>query len=303
MSVIKIQEIHEGRDGTADHSKSIVHKYSRHWRVWTSSVYDGAYTVLAACPVLPGQVHPEDPIAVAGIAKCENDRRAKKVWLLHVDYSSEGSQPSGNKQSNPLSDLPEIEWSTDTTQVPFNYDKDGVAILNSAGDPFENGVKDDQSYWVVTGTKNFSFIPLWIDQYRDAVNSDAVLMDGVYFQPGQLKIKSIKIGKWQNKNGYWYRAVTLQIKVRDAPPSGISAGDFTNVAGNDWRHYVLDQGTRKNDPTDATKRLPCHNDDGSFATKPKLLNGSGEQIVNPSTSNAKFLCVDLCNSKPFSFLQ
>jgi hypothetical protein len=302
MGVIKIQEIHDGRDGSADHTTKVLHKYSRHWRVWTSSVYDGAYTVLAACPVVPAQLHPDDPIAVAGVARCENDRKAKKVWYLHVDYSSEGAQPSQPKQLNPTSDAAVITWNTDTSQANFDRDSNGKLYLNSAGDLFATNIKDDLSTWTIEIVKNCTSVPWWIGTYRDAVNEDTVTIDGVTFSPGQLKIKSIKIGKWEMRNQVWYREVQFQIKVKDAPPPGVKHGDFTNIAGNDWRHYLVDQGMKQKDPDDDTLRIPCVDGTGKTAKTPQLLDGQGVQLENPTPNNTKYLCVNIRNPKPFNQL-
>lgn len=287
MAVVSVKEIHEGRGGDGEldaKNRRMSRKHTRRFRVITNSPYDGSYTVLAALPA-PATRHPEDFYSIAVKAKADNDPKSKMIWTCSVEYSNERQTPSGGPQNNPLADAAECEWSTDTTQEAFTQDKNGNAILNSAGDYYEDVIKDDVSHWTVSIKKNVAFVPAWINTYRDAVNSDAVVIDGYAVAAGTAKIRSIKIGKWLNRNDIWYRELDFAIKIK-----------------SDWKHYPLDQGLRCKWPADNTKRVRCWDDQGRPVTKPVLLDGNGAILANPSPTNAVFNTVDLRNSKPFSVL-
>lgn len=284
MAVISCDEIHDGRSGDAVAWKKGVRKHTRRFRVVTNNRYDGSYTVLASLPS-PGSIHPEDSWCVAISAKANQDAKSKLVWIASVEYSSEPCTPDGQKGENPLADPADIDWNTDTTQEPFWKDKNDDAVLNSAGDYYEDMLVDDVSRWTVNISKNLGYVPAWIDSYRDAVNTDNIMIDGLPVAAGTAKIKSIQISKWQSRNDVWYRVFQLTIKIKD-----------------DWRHYPLDMGLRCKDPDAATKRIACVDDNKRPVTKPVHLNGSGAQLANPTPSTAVFNTVDKRNLQSFASL-
>jgi hypothetical protein len=284
MAIVSVVEIPDGRGGGDSLKKSMgSRKHTRSFRVTTSSNYDGSHEVLLALQNL-GSVHPTDSSAYCQSRKADPDGKSKKVWIARLEYSTDRTATE-----NPLADPAVIEWDTDSRMEPFFRDINGDVIANSAGEPFEDTVKDDVSFWTITITKNISYMPTWIDTYRDAVNSDAVLIDGKVIAAGTAKIKKIHVGKWQVRNNIPYRELNLVIKIQDS-----------------WKKYVLDQGLHcvmASGPLAGTLFF-CMDGVGSFATKPMLLDGSGGQLSVPldDPSHAVFLEFDIRNSKAFSVL-
>jgi hypothetical protein len=282
MAIVSVKEIHDDRGGDVSVGKKSVRKHVRRFRVITNSPYDGSYEVLSA-PGLPrlGSLHPSDVRAFANHAKADNDAKSKFLWYVTVDYTTERE-----RSENPLSDPAAIEWDSDTTQEIFTKDRQGNYILNSAGDVYADPVKGDKSNWTIVIAKNLAMVPFWIDNYRDAVNSDTVMVDGIVYAPDKLKVKKLHVSKWQMRNDIWYRELQLTLKTSDS-----------------WKKVVLDHGLHCKDPSDSSKRIRCTLDDGRTpATKSVLLDGSGNKLANPSPSTAVANTHEIYNPLPFYVL-
>lgn len=298
MAVVSIRETTDSRagDSTVDpNTGRMIRKHTREWLVETNSKYDGSYTVLAACPVLVGDAHPEDTGTRARAAKCKQNSKTRTYWTLTVDYDNSGETPSGSRLPNPFASPAVITWRTDTTQVEFAFDKNGKPVLNSAGERFDHPLKDDVSFWTCAIKKNVPDVPSWFDSYRDAVNSDNIWIDNAYWVAGQCKIRSITISEWRVMNVFWYRELNLEITIKGAPSTK-----------QDWKHYVLDQGFHYLDSNG--KLQPCVTWNGTIgvAKTPQLLINTGVQYFGQrDATNVAANCVlqfDLRNLRPFSIL-
>lgn len=284
MSVVSIKEIHDGRDGgddiSNDGAKSDI---TRRFRVYTSSPYDGADTVLQACDNL-GVVHPTANWLFIKSRRAANEPYSKLVWIVTLKYESyKGSQQTPT--TNPLSMPAEVTWNTEQSQENATRDKNGYAILNSAGDYYEDGATVEVSRWVAKVTKNIPYMPSWIDSYRDAINTDSFYLDGMLITARTAKMSSISIGAWSFQNNVRYRQLEMQIKIRET-----------------WIKYILDQGLRREiDGLDGWLEK-CIDSDGAAVTKPVLLDGSGGQLDSPTPETAVFNAHYIYPEMPFSYL-
>jgi hypothetical protein len=285
MAIVSVKEIHDGRGGDDSiKSNKSVRKHDRVFRVIADSPYDGSFEVLLALPRL-GSLHPRDLRAFCTGRNVNNESKSKLVWIGKLIYSTEREQ-----NENPLAVPAAIEWDTDTSTEPFYFDADDKPILNAAGDYFEDTVKDEVSLWTVEITKNLPFVPAWLNGYRNAVNSDFILIDGLPIDVGMAKIKKIHISKWQQTNDIWFRELHLTIKIQDS-----------------WVKKILHQGLRclVGNPLSPGDFLlmRCQDSNGKDATKPMLLNEDGTQMylpIDPTTIVP--LEVDLRKMKPFCVL-
>ena len=257
--ILSVNQVNQGRGSDARVGSKSLRTHTVVFRVMTSSPYDDGYVAMTAFGIpVPGQRHPTDPYAYAVGCKPAIEGKGKMSWLVTVDYSTERQ-----RSENPFSDPALIEWTTDTSQEVFAYDKDGNPILNTAGDRYEEALKDDVSHWVVSIAKNLPYMPQWIDDYRDAVNSDDVYIDGLPVAAGSAKIKSIKVSKWQTRGDYQFRELSMSIKIKDT-----------------WVKYLVENGLMAVNPADNTQRV--HVSAGKvLLTKPQLLDANGYQIFNP----------------------
>ncbi len=281
MAITSCEEIHVGRQGEAVAGRKGYRRSTRVFRVLSNSPYDSDFEVLAASGIpADGAVHPKYSYLWVAKRRAVQHDKSKLIWLATIDYSSERELAS-----NPILDPADIEWDTDTKQVPYYFDVNGDAILNSAGQYYADGLKDDYSNWTATVTKNLAAVPAWLTTYKDAVNSDYVYLDGLLFAPKQLKIKKIKISKWQRREIFKYRTLQLTLKIDE-----------------DWTRAILDQGLTCVDPNDATKRIVCTTNDGLVATRSMLLDGSGGVLADPSPATAVYREHVIFPLKPFSIL-
>ncbi len=139
MSVVSVKEIHDGREGGDSVSQnSSEADITRKFRVITDAATDDAETVLAACAVL-GATHPTVSGMFIKSRRAVNEPFSKLVWIVTLKYALKYEM-----HENPLSQPAEITWQTETSQENATADKDDEAILNSAGDYYEDGVPTEK---------------------------------------------------------------------------------------------------------------------------------------------------------------
>lgn len=281
MAIVSFKEIHEGRGGDyAAKARKSIRKHTRAFRVVTNSANDSSYDVLAYCPAL-GSLHPNDTGAWCVGKRANQDSKSKLVWNCTAEYSSEKEL-----HEDPTDDPTEFEWDTDARKETFHKDRNGDAILNAAGEPFITGIDDEVSLWTITATKNLAAVPAEILNYRDAVNSDNVVVDGIPFLPDTLKIKKIRISKLQSRNDIFFRELQITFKAQDS-----------------WKRQVIEQGLNQIVAGDLT---PCFEDTAGKikARKPMPLAADGSQLPVPITDPEDIVWkeVDLRNVLAFMSL-
>lgn len=280
MAVLTAKKIADGRGGDEEfRGNKTVRSYTDVYRVVTNNFTDEAAVVRSILPQI-GSVYSFD--ARAFLRRVSTSQSiAKTVWIANLFYSTEFEV-----EPDPTDDPARITWGFEKFQRAVFEDKDGKGIVNSAGDPFDPTVMIDDSRQIVTLRKNLGFVPSWILTYRDAVNLAAFTVDGVSVGARIGKIDDIQISEVQERNDIFYRALTLKIAMNP----------------DTWDTKVLDQGFRKKDPSDGTKRNNIISDDGTDPAKPVLLDGSGAVLANPTAATAVFLEFTILKEKDFSVL-
>lgn len=279
MSVTSVKEIHPGRDGgdSFDLQKGAASNMTRKFRVTTSSAYDGADTVLQSCDNLC-VAHPSAGWLFVKSRKAANESFSKQVWIVTLKYDVFKNDPT----SSPLRQPAVTTWQTESSQEMATRDMDGEAILNTAGDYYETGVPVNVANWTVKVRKNIPYIPYWIGDYRNAINSAAFRIDGYTVPAYAAKVTGISIGSWQVQNEIWYRPLDLTIQIRDT-----------------WRKHIMNMGLyRKVDG----KRIKCVDDEGVAATKPMHLKTDGTQLTDPTPATVVFNEHSVYPELPFSVL-
>lgn len=277
MTVTFKEEIGSGRSATNSKGQR---SYSRAFRLTTSVRSEGPFAVgsHASLPVI-GSVHPEDSSAWCTTLQVDNTEDWKG-WTVTATYSSEREL-----SETPTNDPAEITWSSEQFQRPAVFDKDGNAIVNSAGDPFDPPNMMDDSRRVITIQKNLAVVPTWILTYQDAVNSDSFTVDGVTIGIGLAKVQSVSVGPLQRRNGTSFRTVTLIIHLQK----------------NGWLLEPLDAGFRERDYTGDLINI-LNPGDGERPSAPVPLDGGGLAITAPSTTNNVFLSFTVYETKAFASL-
>ncbi len=289
--LVSLQEIGPGGNAEDEVSnKASVTRATRTFRGVCDSPFDDGGTVLQGCD-LPGAQHPTWNFLYLRRRHADRDSRSKLVWIATLSYGNELQL-----QINPLAEPALVGWATETAQVPAirdsGPDKTGTnprAILNSAGQVFDNYPGRDDSIWIATIRKNLASLSPEIFVYIDGVNLDTVVIDGRSFQPGQCKVMAIDVPlEWSYRNGVQYKQVAFKIGCR-----------------HDWQTHMLDQGLVAQQMVGGgyqTVRLV--HQDGTLCPRPVLLDGSGhslQQVLGhpPTPADAHYINSDVYSWVPF----
>lgn len=177
-------------------------------------------------------------------------------WSVEAVWSSQ--EPP--RTESPLDEPIEIDGGSAQYERPFDKDRDGAAIVNSAKDSYDPPVMGDDSRHVFRVTRNEPTFPIaMLDEYRDTTN-DALWFG---FAAGTAKMATIRYQRlWHRACGYYWRCTY----------------EF-NVAREGWAKVVLDQGFYT--LTAGTRKQVLI--DGQPPSSPKLLDGSGALLGTAAT--------------------
>ena len=255
-------------------SRSVTHSLgeitARRVLQWeSSSQSDDEFDVLADanCPNV-GSAHPRYS-SLWLQSRTVNNVNPWKGWQVELSYSSKVEL-----SETPTSDPIRISWGTEQFQRPLVFDKNGDAVVNSAGDPFDPPPMIDDSRRTVTIRVNVASVPSYISSYQDTVNSDQFVIDGFTVNIGQAKIQSITVSEPQVRNETTYREITITMHIQK----------------DGWKIEPLDAGFREIDG--AGRKNIVNSIDGEEPTSPVPLNGSGVVLAAPTPSTAVFLEFD-----------
>ncbi len=271
MSIVSVNEDFVSRTGawTVDEGR----KYVRIFRVLMSSTYDGPNLAIQGCGVNRGdQYQPNgnefefDNNAYAHTLTATQEDGDGLGWLVVVEYGPYSSLwAGGGPTQNPLMQPIDVEWDWRTQEIVADIDVDGNPILNTAFDPFDPPLMEDDPRPLLTVVRNEpTFNVAQAIQYRNAVNSDA--FGG--FDPLFARCLPIKSKNLFHQDVGWYSQTTYQFEFR--PATSDSSGQ------NGYRRTVLNQGMRALSTVTGVKYHPSYK--GVTITEPILLNQSGYQI-------------------------
>ncbi len=273
MTVTSVVEIAEDRDAEEVSVAGIAEvRYTRGFRIVTNDRHDADLDILGASGTpKDGDVHPDDPIAFIRGRNAVMEHQPF-VWRMLCRYSS-GREVS----NNPLADPAIITWNTEQFQKSFIEDINGNAVLNSAGDPFDPPHIIDNARWAVSVRKNVSGVPAAILSYRNAINSNVFVIQGIPVGIRRGKISAIHIGEVLHRNSVAFVVFSYILQLKDSTE-------------DDWRPRLLDQGLYElvEDVLQPIKVQPPSLEAGEAVTTPKQLDGSGVAIVNPTVLTGVF---------------
>jgi hypothetical protein len=315
--LLTFQELFEGREGGDEISSKEQSKATRtrKFRATVTSAYDGPDVVLAGMDPL-GSPHPVLSNCFLVKRKVDNFPKSKFVLIATASYSTDPIVAPGS----PFNDPAEISWATEQVSRIFQFDCNGVAVVNSANQSFMPGVQDTDAYWVCTVKKNVVNVPKWILNYRNAVNNSPFMVDGVSVGKYCGWMKGIGIGHVQYRTvgtaQVPYRALQFTIACKSGQPfgKGKQAAFPPKAGGNwagptaqildDWWRYLLDEGLlttqagggnpsippwSSGSSSAGIPALPARNIDGTRSNTKVLLDGFGKQLVPPTPSTAVFI--------------
>jgi hypothetical protein len=211
------------------------------------------------------------------------DSSAPRKWDIEAEYSSEPLKTADQTNIAKPTDRPaKIKWKSQQYRKAIDKDINGHAIVNSAGDYFDPPPEIDSSHWVATIEKNVPAVPTFILSYTDAINSDSFTIQGMTVSQHVAKIMDLDISDLQTEGDFGFYVFTYSLEFRPET----------------WKYKPLDQGFRtiefgglRQILDDATPPRPV--------TTPRLLDGNGRSLDNPSPSTAQFLEYDVYNAYDF----
>jgi hypothetical protein len=231
---------------------------------------DGTVTI----PV-GGASHPGDSSRkVKGITAKPADESNRTIFVIEVEYSDKLTD--NQLQPNPLARADDISWDFDDAKEPYFIDRSTTpkACVNSAGDRFSEFLERETGSLTATVIRNVplsgtgAYDPATAVEYKDAVNSDSITIDGATVAAGKCKMKAYTCSGKQRENGHDFRQVKFVLQFRAS-----------------WDDVVEDRGFNEFfAPLVAPK--PIVDQAAVPVTSPYPLDGSGAKKTNPTDTPA-----------------
>lgn len=258
-----------------------IRTYSLAFKMKTSDKAERAYHVgsHASLPKI-GSPHPDDSGAWCRSLRVKNTD-PWMGWHVYAEYSSETEI-----SENPLLEPAKVRGDSELFREVVWQDRNGDAILNSAGDFFSDPAPErDRHSRMFVITKNVANIPAWLESSEDSVNSSAFTLRGKTIATGKAKLNRVAFSEVMKRNGVDYIELTMEIALRE----------------DGWALTPLDAGFRYFD-TDSSTMKKIVSGDGTDPTTPSPLNGSGQPITNPTPSTVVLGSYDVYPQLDFNTL-
>jgi hypothetical protein len=290
--VISVKEHWERRGGTFGSIRDS--SVRRHWKVKTDSAYDDQGTIrdhfrdnLGITLFVP-HPNPNLPQFTFRNLDCDQFPESPKLWDVTGTYSSDPTSEEDQQNENPLLRPTIIEWDSKLSQEFTARDKDGKAMLNSAGDGMES-IEKDSVRWIITLQRNFDSLPSWVAGYVNKVNSSGIVIDGQSLAARTCKLQRLRVPARRVENGVSFVEVIAEIAYRSET----------------WDVYRLDEGFNTLDRVGEEKlKILIPDEDGEMRepTEPVPLDGSGQALLAADEDTAVFRHFKIYEEADFSVL-
>lgn len=274
MNVVWFREV-TGRDRDEAIESDV--KSRRTWQAITDTAEGGPDQVLTyiEVPALGDFLQYTDettgaPVLVTDTTLVVVRRRAEQNdadnlcnWLVTAEYGG---------ADEPESQPAEVEYSPTRFQEAMLFDEDGVPVVNTAGDPFAEGVMRDRTRFTLQIVKNIAYeawVPLDMAGYQDSLNLIAFMT----FPPKTCKLTLS--AKRMRKRGlnvwFWSRTATIEVNLNTWYAKVRNAGfrQFDAVAAK--AVPILDEHTHH--PPSAPQLLAVDGSVLPFGAAPEIANG------------------------------
>jgi hypothetical protein len=231
---------------------------------------EGSYAVSTAAGIPSiGAAHPEDPVALCVDVDSKPHAGERDKWIVNLKYTNDLPEEDID-DDDPTSARPKSSWGADDFSRFVSEDRDGAAIVNKAGDRYEDPIEIIDTFPTLTITKNLnSFNVSTVFAYNNSTNSDT--FKGA--APGTLRVKITASEEWRGDAAYWATSYVFRYN-----PNG-------------WQPSILEQGLYQKIPSiygpTIFSKVPCTEkgkgaSDSDKVTVPVPLDANGVQI-DPDT--------------------
>ncbi len=218
--------------------------YSVTYNVETDDKSDSPVDIAADFTYSVGDSFEGYPVTDIAITESQEDGFS---WDVAITYGGENTD-------NPLDEPASYSISYSPTEVPVDFDINGDAILNSAGDPFNEICFSEEFRPVISVTKNFATYPAGLAENADrTVNSAAFLG----FAAGTVRFVGISGNSQYNETIGTYYSVTIEFAIQPT-----------------WKKQILNQGFRELDGGE----LVMIQLDGKDISQPVPLKADGTKL-------------------------
>lgn len=228
--------------------------YRRSFIVTTNDPNDGPLFVLSSLGFYFGDVYASPNGELDRLSFLQSYRYREvgddgMQWEIDLEW---GPYDPLQWPEDPLLHPPDVSIDTQVFEEIVDFDANGTAVLNTAGDPFDPPVIRDVSRSVLVVERNeASYSESLASQYRDTVNSDGFL--GA--DPGTIKCNAIKPTRtWDKLNGFIWRVRYEFAQNRDG-----------------WHKKILNAGMRQISSSNYSYQFS----NGDPITAPVPLDASG----------------------------
>lgn len=284
MAIVSVEPIHPRR--RSQYRDSLVTHYLL-WLVTCDNAADGtAAAIYAAGIPRPGDVYVDGGGEICEVTGIDVDPRQNSD--RHFEVNVEFSSPTPDQtDDNPLNQPWGYSYSYSETTEPYFIDrsdpagdsgKNNQVVVNSAGEAFEQFQQRERGELTITITRNVaSHNAAALDAYSHTINPADVVIDGITYAAGTLKlspigaVKSRKVLKTLQVVVYYAETITLKARHQG------------------WHDHPLDVGFNElvGDKTLNTQMLrPIVNANGLPLGKPWPLNGKGAKMPNATDTPA-----------------
>lgn len=247
-------------------------EYERVVRVISDDPNESPAAVRAAVTPL-GTAYFADAAAFCKNRSARRIDESRLVWEVTATFATIENE----EEPDPLNRAPKIRWTSQLITKPVLKDRNGNAVVNSAGDYFDPPVEAEFVRWTANIQFNATTIPANLRQYAGAISSGPITIDGEAVAAERAKVTGLDISDVLVENDIFYRSITLAVEIRDADDDPFDV-------------EALDQGFRIKDGTDL-KDILIEDEDGNKnrPSAPVLLDGAGAKLSDPTPENAVFL--------------
>lgn len=209
-------------------------------QVKTSARGDGSIIVIAGLGLdltsFYAVGNESDPGAffTSAYATPKSKNKSLTTWTVKINYSSKAKDKVNVTQvDDPLDEPPQISGSFVEYLKIVEEDKDGVVIANTAGDPFDPPILDEDGRPTIVIVKNFAELDLpRLADYYGAVNSDPFF---------GLSVRTVRFSSlsWSQKyrgSGIPYYPVSMGFEIKK---------DKWDIKILNRGYAVLDGGVKK----------------------------------------------------------
>ena len=278
MAVVSVKPVHNDRGSKyVPDGKDI----TLAWRIRTNNPLDTEDDVAAglfsAFLIRIGVQYDIDPAA-----RCVSvtfKQLAPMLWFATAVFSTKQDE----QKEDPTTDDIVVEWETETFPRTIDRDRNGEAIMNSAGDFFNPLPELDIDYSVAVVEANVPFaVPSYFRQFRNSINNAGFQIDGESIPAEQGYATGFTLKKIEWRNSIPYRKLNYKILVAD---------EFDPDGGH--KLSLLDAGFRYRDTAGNLHRIPD-------ADEPVPLDGAGAILADPQPDTAVFRDFDVRALRAFA---